>query len=121
MAEDSEVARRLSDSPGRVEIFRVLQTEQQVATQIEHVDKAEASTVDFIFATGRALGERDDNVSAYVLNSKRRIVDGQTRIGERAIVQPYPAELVIIGLNLSADEVRDVDARSSSRDADCQP
>ena len=70
MAEGSEVAGRQRDTPGSIQEHSVLQAQQQVLRQYEDADRAQARSMIFIFRAGIALGERDDDVAADILNSE---------------------------------------------------
>lgn len=81
MAEPTEIARRQSNAPRRVE-GSVPQSQQEVSENIEHVHEAEPGAVVFIVGARFAMCKCDDDVAAYVLNPKRSVITRQIRIDE---------------------------------------
>src|SRR5277367_3167975 len=84
VAEDSEIRGRLGNAPRSIQIAPMLQAKQQVAYRVEYINIAKPRTVVFIQRSRSALRKGNDDIVAHVLNTKRRVVDGQFRIGEIA-------------------------------------
>src|ERR1700690_169575 len=84
MAERTEVPRRQSNPPRRVEERTMLQPQQESSRNIEHVNEAQSSAVVLIPRARPPVPECDYDVAAHVLNPKRSVIRGKIGIEETA-------------------------------------
>ena len=81
MAERTEIPRRQSNAPGSVQ-GSMLQSQQEVSGNIEHIHEAKSGTVVLIEGARLAMCECDYDVAAHVLNPERSVIGRQIRIDE---------------------------------------
>src|SRR5689334_11429250 len=81
MAEPTEIARRQSNAPRGVE-GSVLQSQQKISENIEHINEAKSGAVVLIVGARFPVRECDNDVAAQILNPERSVISRQIRIDE---------------------------------------
>src|SRR5262249_10510289 len=115
MREFAEVPGSHCNSPGCVEPRSVLQGKQQLARGTEHAHIPETRAMILIQTARAAMGKRDNQVVADILNIERSVGGWNSRNAERrSIVRFHPDETRVVDFHPTRLEIGRIEARTKA-------